>query len=281
MTENPKSDPAAVWKASTYLEKLPDDIQPFREVLETYSKIPPEEVDDRLYKIRDKAWAIRKFPCLGRWTFTNLQQTQGPSFQAAIARLKAPGSQDALLDVACCLGQISRKLAADGVDHAQLYSTDLDPDFIELGFELFGDRNRFPPGAFVAADMLAPDDAGAATLDGKVTLVHASNFFHLFSREQQVQAAVRITRFLKPGTTDAVIFGGQLGSLEPGGMKTPQSGDTLYGHDPQSLQTLWDEVGELTRTKWRVEAGFLGKLSFKIPGLPENVQYLKFAIYQV
>jgi hypothetical protein len=51
MTENPKSDPAAVWKANTYLEKLPDDIQPFREVLETYSKIPPEEVDDRLYKI--------------------------------------------------------------------------------------------------------------------------------------------------------------------------------------------------------------------------------------
>jgi len=172
-------------------------------------------------------------------------------------------------------------LAADGVDHAQLYSTDLDPDFIELGFELFGDRDRFPPGAFVAADMLAPDDAGAATLHGKVTLVHASNFFHLFSREQQVQAAVRITRFLKPGTTDAVIFGGQLGSLEPGGMKSAQSGNTLYGHDPQSLQTLWDEVGELTGTRWRVEAEFLGKLSFSIPGLPENVQYLKFAIYQV
>lgn len=60
MTESPKSDPAAAWKANTYLEKLPDDIQPFRELLETYSKVPAEEVDDRLYKI---VWIYPISPC--------------------------------------------------------------------------------------------------------------------------------------------------------------------------------------------------------------------------
>ncbi|KAK1767601.1 hypothetical protein QBC33DRAFT_569922 [Phialemonium atrogriseum] len=280
MTANDNSDQEGLWKANTFLEELPDDIRPFRDLLETYSKIPPDEVDNHLYKIRDKAWDIAHYPCIGRWSFTNLKLLQGPTFQAVIARLKAPDSQDALLDVACCVGQVSRKLAADGVDPARLYSTDLVPAFIDIGFELFRDRDRFPPGAFVAADLLKPDDAGAAALDGKVTLVHASNFFHLFPWEQQVQAAVRMVRFLKAGTTDAAIFGAQIGCPQPGEIKALMGAGTRFAHDPESLQKMWDEVGERTGTKWRVEAGWVGELPFQIPGFPEEIRYLKFAVYQ-
>lgn len=35
----------AYWKKHTYIEKLPENITPFRELLEGYSKIPPAEVD--------------------------------------------------------------------------------------------------------------------------------------------------------------------------------------------------------------------------------------------
>lgn len=229
---------------------------------------------------RDKAWSVVQFPCIGRWGFTNLKQTEIPDFQAVIARLK--GGQDSILDVACCLGQVARKLAAEGVGPANIYSTDLSPEFLELGFDLFGDRDRFPPGAFVAADLLKPDDPGAATLDGKVTIVHANNFFHLFSWEKQVQAAARITRFLKADAKDALVFGSQIASPGAGVMKSPRgNGDTLYGHDAESMQRMWDEVGELTRTKWVVEFEWLGKLPFQIPGLPENVQRLKFSARRV
>ncbi len=35
----------------TYQENLPEDYSEFRKLLETYSKIPPEEVEDHIYKI--------------------------------------------------------------------------------------------------------------------------------------------------------------------------------------------------------------------------------------
>lgn len=51
MTDQLPPEMAAAWKAQTYVEKLPEDIGPFRNLLETYSKIPSAEVDDHLYKI--------------------------------------------------------------------------------------------------------------------------------------------------------------------------------------------------------------------------------------
>lgn len=42
---------ALEWKAKNYTEDLPDDIGPFRELLENYSNIPPEKVDEHLHSI--------------------------------------------------------------------------------------------------------------------------------------------------------------------------------------------------------------------------------------
>jgi hypothetical protein len=39
------------WKAFTYEEKLPDEYGDFRELVETYSSIPPDEVEAHLYAI--------------------------------------------------------------------------------------------------------------------------------------------------------------------------------------------------------------------------------------
>lgn len=42
---------ALKWKARNYTEDLPDDIGLFRELLENYSNIPPEMVNEHLYFI--------------------------------------------------------------------------------------------------------------------------------------------------------------------------------------------------------------------------------------
>ncbi|OAQ82644.1 porphobilinogen deaminase protein [Purpureocillium lilacinum] len=345
MADGTGADAAALWAKGMYQADLPPDIARFRHLLETYSGIAPEDVDAHLHDIvrhslesngsptvvadvftsqRDKAWAVARFPCLGRWSFTNLSLVDDPVFRSAVARLKDPRSGDALLDVACCLGQVIRQLVADGVSPARLHGTDLSPAFLDLGFELFRDRERFPADAFVAADLLAdPADAAQgekqeeggedresavdAALRGKVTLVHAANFFHLFSWEEQVRAASRIVSFLQPGRTDAVVFGAQIGCLDPAqaefrpirtstsGSSSSNDGSTgssgnssgkevktvRYLHDPASWQRLWDEVGAATGTRWRVEAQWVGGLPFRIPGFPEKSYYLKFAVYQI
>lgn len=38
------------WKRFTYVDNLPEDIGLFRKLLEEYSNIPPEEIDDVLLR---------------------------------------------------------------------------------------------------------------------------------------------------------------------------------------------------------------------------------------
>ncbi|KAJ5618751.1 porphobilinogen deaminase protein [Penicillium lagena] len=280
MTADASAARALEWKAKNYMDDLPNDIGPFRELLENYSNISPENVNEHLHYIRDKGWDIHRYPCIGRWSFTNIKGLDHPSFRAIIKRLKQRGSQDTFLDVACCVGQVLRKLAFDGVDPARLYGTDLSPEFLELGFELFNDREKFGPDSFVAADLLDPSDEGLKKLEGKVTLVSAGNFFHLFDWDQQVLAARRIIKFLKPDVRDAVILGGQIGSSKPGNFTT-WTGATRFLHDPKTFQLLWDEAGRTTGIKWKVSSAWISKTTIDIPGFPDESRYLVYIARQI
>lgn len=230
---------------------------------------------------RDKAWKVARYPCIGRWSFISLRQVHDARAEAAKQRLMAPGSQDKLLDLACCVGQFIRKFAHDGVQVSQLCGSDLRPEFIEIGYELFRDRDRLPPSCFAPGDMLNPADASLARLDGSITLVHASNFFHLFGWKSQVVIGERIIRFLKPGTENAVVFGRHIGTVAPGG-EAAKKEDGRYLHDEQSFQMLWDEVGRRTGTRWRVEMAVLGGLQIPIPlpNFDSNSRYYRYGVYQ-
>jgi hypothetical protein len=235
---------------------------------------------------RARAWVITPYPCIGHWTFVSLKQNSTPRAREALARLVHPQSSDALLDLACCVGQFNRKLVSQGVTPDKLYGTDLQAEYLELGFELFHDRDRWPADHFVAGNMLEPTEeekAGGslALLNGKITLIHAANFFHLFGWEKQVAAGTRLVRFLKPDAKDVFIFGGQIGTLTP--TSRDESEKSPFGrflHDQKTFQEIWDEIGEKTGTKWRVEVEMLDKSPFpKWEG--EAPQYFLFGIYQV
>jgi hypothetical protein len=234
---------------------------------------------------RDKAWVVTPYPCIGHWSFVSLKQNKTPRAQAALARLLREGPDNILLDLACCVGQFNRQLVSDGVSPEKLYGTDLQAEYIDLGFELFRDKERWPDGHFVVGNMLESTDeeraAGVlAQLDGKFTIVHAANFFHLFSWEKQLIAGVRLVQMLRPGAKDVVIFGGQIGAKEPltreEALKTPFG---RYLHNQETFQQLWDEIGEKTGTKWRVEVNMLDKSPFpKWEG--EEPTYFLFGVYQ-
>lgn len=224
---------------------------------------------------RDKLWAIKAYGCIAKFRFLNLNFASDPQYRTALKRLKKPGSTDTFLDLACCVGQVLRKVAFDGVDSSRLYGTDLEQGFIDLGYELFRDRGKLK-ATVVVGDVLKGDGDGRdederlKVLDGKITIIHSQSFFHLFSWDLQVKAAKRIIRFLKPNDPNVMIFGRQVGSSEPGNDITMR-GTTRFLHNAESWQRLWDEVGEQTGTKW--------KTMIEVADLPRDIISKMFAPY--
>ncbi|KAI1174680.1 hypothetical protein F4777DRAFT_373174 [Nemania sp. FL0916] len=356
---------------------------PMRTLLERYSGIPAADVDRHVYQIRDKLWEVYPYACVGRLRFASLDFAADTYYQVALFRLlqaqaeeeeeqrklsSSSSSTDGsgvvngtssdseswnirrhsrtrLLDVGCCVGQVLRKLAFDGVDSARLYGTDLDPQLVELGYELFRDHSTFR-GGFIVGDILATSDATAPTttstpfsatpdhsssnnssrtstshgdtdenedqagidtstaskisssssriasttiqteeggekidalsaLDGKMTLVHATSFFHLFTWSEQIRAASRVVRFLDPQRSDVMIFGRQVGTLAPPlplpvprgtrSSSTGGGGDKVFLHNADTWQRLWEEVGERTGTRWRAALEPVDRIDIGVP----------------
>ncbi|KAF2964108.1 hypothetical protein GQX73_g9471 [Xylaria multiplex] len=235
---------AAKQNAAFYLTEIPPEIEPVRRLLE-YSGIAPEDADAHIREIRDKAWAVFPYGAIGSFKFLDMNPTlKDPLFQTVTKRLKSSGSTEAFLDVGCCLGHVIRQLISEGVPSERLYGTDLQPNFLDLGYDLFRDRDT-SKATFVSGDMLREEDPGHETLIGKVDIIYASAFFHLFEREDQIKAAKRMVGFLKPDNQNAMIFGNNGGPKIPGWEK--------YVLDEMSWRLMWDEVGKATGTSWRTE----------------------------
>ncbi|KAK0652636.1 hypothetical protein B0T16DRAFT_505222 [Cercophora newfieldiana] len=249
---NPPTTPeeiaaAAKANAATFLPSIPPEVDHARPILEEYSGIAPGDVDAHLFTIREKAWSIFPYGCIGSFGFLNLQPTlQDPLFQTVTTRLQSPEAAETFLDVGCSFGQVIRQLIHAGVPSERLYGTDLRPGFLDLGYDLFRDRDPEKSKAtFIAGDMLRDDDAELDRLTGKIDIIYAQYFFHLFEREDQLKAAKRMVRFLRPGNPNVVIFG------RNGGPKV--DGWEKYVLDANAWRQLWDEVGEATGTSWRTE----------------------------
>ncbi|KAI3337893.1 hypothetical protein F4824DRAFT_462098 [Ustulina deusta] len=276
---------AESWRKRVYVDAIPWEYDRFRELLEKYSRIPPDEVTAEILKIRDEAWKVAKYPCIGRFSYLRLLEFNGnsPAMQSAIERLKTPGSQETLLELGGFICQTIRRLVFEGVDSSRLYGTDLHAEFLELGYEQFRDRETLK-ATFVAGDMLLPDaeyaaSAMARTFNGKMTMAHASNFFHLFGWDSQLVICERIVGFFRRGLgaeSPAVLFGSHLGSVKPGEVRA--GGFRVFMHDQSTFQSLWDEVGRKTGTTWKVSMKATAMPATKLDIFSEDVRVMRYVV---
>ena len=212
---------------------------------------------------RDRAWSIHPYPCIGRLRFLDLSIIQHPLFQTLIPRLQ---SSQTLLDLGSCFGQDIRALVAAGAPAQNLYGADLRPEYTQLGYDLFKDRDRLEATFFsgnIFADQegtdVDPDDGktenGFAPLRGKLDIIHAASFFHLFSLNEQRALARRLIALLRP-LPGSLVIGRQAGNVVAGEM--PSRSDpskTTFRHNGDSWRDMWDAVGRETGTEWRTEVG--------------------------
>ncbi|KAI4090310.1 MAG: hypothetical protein L6R37_007903 [Teloschistes peruensis] len=236
-----------------------------KKLLTTYSGIPLKDLEAHIYSMRDKAWGIFPWPCVGEFWFLSFGLAKHPLYRnMVIPRLKAGQT---LLDIGTCLGQDLRKCVFDGAPADNLFASDLFPEYEELAWDLFRDRDKIPPGHFFADNILAENEiftSGplmARLGPGQVDIITITMFLHLFNYENQLKTATRILRLLsqKPGS---IILGSQAGSIDFGEqtLKPPfhRSEDgsrrTVYRHNPESFERLWKEAGKVTGVPLKVSA---------------------------
>jgi len=143
----------------------------------------------------------------------------------------------------------------DGVPSENTYGSDLRPEFIELGFDLFKDKGKIKT-TFLPANVF-DDDSPLTQIYGQISIVYTGSFFHLFKYEEQFDVAKRVVQLLKP-EPGSLVVGRQIGNENFGEYNTPgYSGEKgRFRHNPKTWTELWDEVGEATGTQWKVEAEF-------------------------
>ncbi|KAF3071719.1 Methyltransferase trt5, partial [Trichoderma lentiforme] len=188
------------------------------------------EVEDHLRDIRDRAWKVFPYGCIGRWLFLNCVITSSSEYSHILKRLEAG---EVLLDAGCAFGYVLRQLAFDGSPASNLIGTDLQQ--------------------VIAGDLLEPEDPSLDSIDGKVDIIHAAALFHLFDWDDQVTLGSRLVKFFKPDA-NAMLVGRQIGTLYPPkrGTQKDQKAPGWYRHNLETWQQMWDEIGDKTGTQWRV-----------------------------
>lgn len=217
-----------------------------RRILESYSGIPSEDVFQHVVKLRDEAWKIFPYPCIGQFRFLEPSFAELEEYGEVLERL---GEGQKLLDMACCVGQTIRQLVADGAPAENIYGCDLQQGFIELGYKLFKDRDKL--GAkFLVADIFDSNSA-LAGLTGQIDMIYAGSFFHLWGLEKQKEVSKAVARLLRP-EPKSMILGRQIGAVEAA-EQTSATG-TMYRHNVESFKKMWEEIGDDLGIKFNVEA---------------------------
>ena len=156
----------------------------------------------------------------------------------------------------------------DGAPSSEaMYGIDIESAFFDLGYELFRDREKMH-ATFLAVDLATPVLPSIESLESKFDIISAQSFFHLFTLEDQVNAAIHLARFTKP-ISGSIIVGRQLGLMEARETEglTPEA--TVFLHNPDSFTSFWQDVGAATDSKWKVDT--------KVEKAPDRVLHQSWA----
>lgn len=213
------------------------------------------------------------YPCIGTFLFLDLSIAKSKRYSELVTRIKGGHK---LLDIGCCFAQDLRKLVYDGAPSENLWGTDIMAGFFDSGYELFLDKDTLR-SKFLAADALDPDSS-LNQLDGKIDIIYAGFFFHLFTWEQQVSIAERLIRILKP-VPGSLIMGKQTGKTVADTEIVRMKGvGAFWRHNAESFAKMWNQAGERTGTKWTVNTALIDEGSSKKAWMAINTQWVTFDI---
>lgn len=228
-----------------------------------------EDLKEHILAVQREAFAVYPYPCIQGFRFLNLKIAKMPVYKDVLA-LGNDRKDAILLDIGCCFGNDSRKVALDGFPSDQIIASDLKKEFWDLGHKLFKSDPADFPITFVPGDIFddnflklgapaSPLKQGESNpsprigdlnltdslnpLLGKISVIHASSFMHLFNETNQTIVARKLAGLLS-SESGSIIFGSHLGSPAKGQKKFDLYGTTFetFCHTPESFKKLWEET---------------------------------------
>ncbi|TFK75138.1 hypothetical protein BDN72DRAFT_559978 [Pluteus cervinus] len=223
-----------------------------------------DELKQHIITVQAKAYSVYGYPCIRRFAFATLKISRLHGY-TSVQRLRVERPDAILLDMGCCFGNDIRKAVLDGWPVENAIASDLRPEFWTYGHELFKSTPATFPAVFIGGDafdstFLSPHpifsssspptnprpnslkDVGTLTqLQGHISAIHASAFFHLFDEPKQLELAERMASLLSP-LAGSIIFGSHVGKPEKGHRPESLRGGAhrMFCHSPESWIELWD-----------------------------------------
>ncbi|CAI6241410.1 unnamed protein product [Periconia digitata] len=223
--------------------------QKSRNLIESYCQMPSDQVVPHLYAVREKAWKVFPWPCVGMWSFVVPTINTLPQYSSIILRVKEKGQR--ILDLGCALGQDVRQMIADGVPDHLVYGLELEAGFIDLGYDLFLDRDTLK-SEFISADVLEKSGPNPklAAWDGTIDIIYSGRFLHCFGREDGLVVAMRMTKLLS-NRAGSVIVGECLGGKIDREVVAPVG--KLHLYSVESFKELWAQAAEGMGVEFKVD----------------------------
>ncbi|KAF2167894.1 hypothetical protein M409DRAFT_53844 [Zasmidium cellare ATCC 36951] len=135
-----------------YYREEPELQERVKELFREYVGIQSdEEIVRHVKEIREKAWQLFNYPCIGGFMFLEMQIKDHPLANEVITRMKT--GKETFLDLGCCFAQDIRSLVFEGAPSDKMTAFDLRREFVDFGYELFRDRESLK-AEFVFGDFL-------------------------------------------------------------------------------------------------------------------------------
>ncbi|KAL1876097.1 hypothetical protein Plec18167_005358 [Paecilomyces lecythidis] len=188
----------------TYRDALTEVTGPARTLLERWSEIPASEVVQHVNELRDRAYKVFPWASIGLYQFLEIDMLDFDCYPDILDSIKKGAL---FLDLACCFAQEVRQVVADGAPPENVYGTDLSSDLMNLGYDLFLDKDKFGV-RFIQSDVLDSQSPLATEFQGRFDFIHSSNFFHAWEWGKAIEVAKCVVKLLsnKPGS---MILGSQ------------------------------------------------------------------------
>lgn len=149
-----------------------------------------------------------------------------------------------------------RYLAYRGAPSENIHGFDVEPSFIAASYNYYRDRSKFHAKLITADFFNDSDNAPLKQLEGKMDIIWAAKFVHLFDRQMQIEVLVQLVKYLKPkpGSMLCASHNGlpnaqEVNVTQPEGGSVLRTPTFLMGNKETSKE-IWAEVERRSESKW-------------------------------